>query len=92
LKDFADIKDFDPVFVFWTGVLKPYVGSILAIFVYAFLRSEFSPIKDVGPNLDQPQYAWWTIGFLSGFSERFTWDIISRSEGVLNKADGSDRK
>ena len=25
----------------------------------------------------------WVIGFLSGFSERFTSDIISRDEGVL---------
>jgi len=25
----------------------------------------------------------WAIGFLSGFSERFTFDIISRDEGVL---------
>lgn len=81
LREFSRLRDFDPIFLFWNGLLKPYVGIIFAIFVFAFLKSEFVPAVKLGSDTI---HIWWVVGFLSGFSERFTRDIISKSEGVLN--------
>lgn len=81
MREFSKLRDFDPIFLFWNGLLKPYVGIIFAIFVFAFLKSEFVPAVKLGSDTI---YVWWVVGFLSGFSERFTRDIISKSEGAFS--------
>ena len=80
MREFSKLRDFDPIFLFWNGLLKPYVGIIFALFVFAFLKSEFVPAVKLGSDT---VYVWWVVGFLSGFSERFTRDIISKSEGAI---------
>jgi len=82
-REFSKLRDFDPIFVFSNGLLKPYVGVLFAMFVYAFLASEFVPAVKVPDDGANAANLWWAVGFLAGFSERFTKDIISRSEHIL---------
>lgn len=81
MREFSKLRDFDPIFLFWNGLFKPYVGIIFGIFVFAFLKSEFVPAVKLGSDTI---YVWWVIGFMSGFSERFTRDIISKGEGAFS--------
>lgn len=81
LREFSRVRDFDPIFLFWNGLLKPYVGIIFAFFVFAFLKSEFVPAVKLTADTVP---VWWVVGFMSGFSERFTRDIISKGEGALS--------
>jgi hypothetical protein len=80
LHEFSKLRVFDPVFLFCNGLLKPYVGIILGIFVYALLKCGFIVVPGIEASA---QHVWYVLGFLSGFSERFTKDLISRGEGVL---------
>jgi hypothetical protein len=38
------------------------------------------------------KYILWVIGFLSGFSERFAWDFVQRTEGIASGNVGGDSK
>lgn len=85
LREFSTLRalcDFDPMFLFMNAALKPYVGIILGLFAYAVLKVDVLPLN---PALlgDKVTYTAWLIGFLSGFSERFARDIVSRGEGAL---------
>jgi hypothetical protein len=82
-REFSKLRDFDPIFVFSNGFLKPYVGVLFAMFVYAFLEAGFVPSLNIVGDGAKASYVWWAVGFLAGFSERFTKDIISRSENIL---------
>jgi hypothetical protein len=85
----AKIRDFEPLFLFWNAVSNPLVAIIFGVFVYSLLTSGLVPLeKNVLASLASGG-ALWAIGFLSGFSERFTSDIISRSEGVLGAGNRS---
>lgn len=77
----AKIRDFDPFLLFLNGLFNPIVGMIFATFVYAGLMSGVLE----GGIIDQMTTAQglWVIGFLTGFSERFTSDVIARAESAL---------
>lgn len=96
LREFSTLRalcDFDPMFLFMNAALKPYVGIILGLFAYAVLKVEVVPLD---PALlgDKGTYTAWLIGFLSGFSERFARDIVSRGEGALTgrTQEGTEQK
>ena len=36
-------------------------------------------------------YVLWVLGFLAGFSERFAWDFVDRTQGVASGGLGGDR-
>jgi hypothetical protein len=98
LGDFSRVRDIDPFAMFWTALLKPLIGVVLAIFILAVLASESINIAVVGKDplglenhYDKEHwghirvhtfYVLWVIGFLAGFSERFAWDFVQRSEGL----------
>ena len=73
---FANIRDFDPFLLLCNGLFNPIVGMIFATVVYAMLVSGVISVGITPPIL-------WMAGFLAGFSERFTNDIIESAEGVL---------
>ncbi len=79
----ARIRDFDPFLLFWNGLFNPIVGMIFATFVYAALKSGVVPLEAgiVAKMTSAPGL--WAIGFLTGFSERFTSDVIARAENAL---------
>ena len=83
LREFSKLREFDPVFLFLNALLKPALGIILGVFVYAFIKSGLVPLDLELLENETSLHLLWVIGFLSGFSERFTFDIISRGEGVL---------
>jgi hypothetical protein len=75
----TNIRDFDPFLLLWNGLFNPIVGMIFATFVYAMLVSQvisFGTTTVTSPCL-------WMVGFLAGFSERFTNDMITRAEDML---------
>ena len=89
LRAFSQLREFDPVFLFLNALLKPGLGVVLGVFAFAAFKAGWIPI-DPAILPDEPSiYALWAIGFLSGFSERFTSDIITRGEvmfGARKKA------
>jgi hypothetical protein len=79
--------------MFWTALLKPLIGVLLAIFILAAL---VGGVVNLGALLDGDAFAGygtdeglarqtihvlWVIGFLAGFSERFAWDFVDRAQG-----------
>ncbi len=93
LKEFSRLRDLDPFAMFWTALLKPLIGVLLAIFILAAL---FGGVVSLGALLDDNAFAGygtpdglaaqtihvlWVIGFLAGFSERFAWDFVDRARG-----------
>jgi len=92
LKAFSRVRDLDPFAMFWTALLKPLIGVLLAIFILAAL---FGGVVSLGTLLDDNAFAGygtadglapqtihvlWVIGFLAGFSERFAWDFVDRAQ------------
>jgi hypothetical protein len=82
LKSFSRLGDFDHVFLFTNALFKPFIGVIFGLFAYAFWLSGLLPLD---PKLiaNVSAHQLWVVGFLAGFSERFTQDLISRGEGIL---------
>ena len=78
---FYDVNDHRVLFL--TGFFKPIIGVIFSLFISALVMSGFIPLNMNGGN---DKYLFAIIGFLSGFSERFAKDIISKTEkSVLSK-------
>lgn len=75
---FYDIIDHRVLFL--TGFFKPVIGVFFAVFAAAFFMSGFIPIS-IKP--ESYKYFFASLGFLSGFSERFAKDIISRAEKTI---------
>ncbi len=92
LKEFSKVRDLDPFAMFWTALLKPLIGVVLAIFILAALYGEVVSLGALlGPGAfdgygsndlsRQTIHVLWVIGFLAGFSERFAWDFVDRAQG-----------
>lgn len=92
LKEFSKVRDLDPFAMFWTALLKPLIGVVLAIFLLAAIFGEvisfgalFGPDAFAGYGSNglprQTIHVLWVIGFLAGFSERFAWDFVDRAQG-----------
>ena len=78
---FYDVNDHRVLFL--TGFFKPIISVIFSLFISALVMSGFIPLNMNGGN---DKYLFAIIGFLSGFSERFAKDIISKTEkSVLSK-------
>jgi hypothetical protein len=78
---FYDVNDHRVLFL--TGFFKPIIGVIFSIFISALVMSGFIPLNI---NTENDKYLFAIIGFLSGFSERFAKDIISKTEkSILSK-------
>jgi hypothetical protein len=97
LNDFSRVRDLDPFAMFWTAMLKPLIGVVLAVFILATLEGRIITFSFLGPDLldaisagevgnnaTQALYIFWMLGFLAGFSERFAWDFVDRTEGAAS--------
>ncbi len=82
LKSFSRLGDFDHVFLFTNALFKPFIGVIFGLFAYAFWLSGLLPL-DPKLIVNVTVHQLWVVGFLAGFSERFTQDLISRGEGIF---------
>jgi hypothetical protein len=106
LQQFADVHDLDPFSMFWTAMLKPLIGVTVSLFLLAtlaggvvsfgFLGADPLQLSDSAGSVHQVKnqtlYVLWMLGFLCGFSERFAWDFVSRTEGVASGGASGDAK
>jgi hypothetical protein len=94
LREFSRVRDLDPFAMFWTALLKPLVGVVLALFILATLAGDVVSLGFLGadplglagtqPVAQKSWYILWVLGFLAGFSERFAWDFVDRAQGVAS--------
>jgi hypothetical protein len=99
LREFSAVRDLDPFAMFWTALLKPLIGVVLALFLLATLAGDVisfgflgnNPLElATGPNgtagtvKERTYYILWVLGFLAGFSERFAWDFVDRAQGAAS--------
>ena len=87
---FANLYIFDPILIFVNCLLKPLIGTALALTVYTIIASGLIQVKglsfDVSP--DGYRFIHWAFGFIAGFSERLAGDFIARAEGVVGRTSG----
>ena len=84
---FADLYIFDPLLVFVNSLLKPLIGTVLALTAYAILRAGIIEVKSISFDYASgPRFVFWAFGFIAGFSERLAGDFIARAEGVIGGA------
>lgn len=107
LNEFSRVRDLDPFAMFWTAMLKPLIGVILSVFILAALEGDvvsFAFLKDplttlstiplTAPLTDSALkvlYVLWVLGFLAGFSERFAWDFVGRTQGVASGSPSGEK-
>jgi hypothetical protein len=104
LNEFSRVRDLDPFAMFWTAMLKPLIGVVLAVFILAtlegnilsfgFLPSAWFVALSKAPQSDdaiKALYILWVFGFLAGFSERFALDFVGRAQSVASGNPGGDK-
>ena len=86
LRDLAEPDDFNPRLLLLSAYFKPFIGVIVAIFVYAALKSGIiSSSFLTGASTDQMQNGiHWVISFICGFSERFAIGLVGNIEKRLD--------
>ncbi len=77
IQNFESLKNTDPTILFLVGLFKPIIGVVFALFVLAVLRSSVLPVKIDTTN---EYYFFAALAFVSGFSERFAQDMVTRAE------------
>jgi hypothetical protein len=102
LREFSRVRDLDPFAMFWTALLKPLVGVVLAVFILATLAGDVVSLGFLGADplglkdgaqavAHKTWYILWVLGFLAGFSERFAWDFVDRAQGVASGSAGAPK-
>lgn len=83
--DFADEDKFSPYFA---GLFRPIIGISFALFIFSAIEAGIITI-----NLDESKKIYFIIAlsFVSGFSERFAQDVITRIEGTYGRPIGEKR-
>ena len=80
LQEFEPLKKTDASILFLTGFFKPIIGTAFALFVFSALKSGWIPVNP-------PESTWYyffpALAFISGFSERFAKDMITRAEDKM---------
>jgi len=91
---FAELYIFDPFLIFVNSLLKPLIGTALALTMYAFLKSGLVEVNGLtlAPSADGYRYVFWAFGFIAGFSERLAGDFIARAETVVGRGVGRGEK
>jgi hypothetical protein len=73
--------------IFWLGAFRPVIGAIFASAVYFALESDFIQLGTITQQNTFTFYAF--VGFLGGFSERFTHVIFGEAELTVAEALGA---
>jgi len=81
LQDFSQMNNTSVLF--FTGCVRPLIGIGFAIFIYGLLESRMLPVNYM--DCKSKYFAYLSISFLAGFSERLGTSIASKSEGMLVK-------
>lgn len=70
--------------LFWLGAFRPFIGAIFASVLYFALESDFVSLGTLSQQDTFTFYAF--VGFLAGFSERFTHVIFGQAELTVASA------
>jgi len=73
--------------IFWLGAFRPVIGAIFASALYFALESDFIQLGTITQQNTFTFYAF--VGFLAGFSERFTHVIFGEAELTVAEALGA---
>jgi len=73
--------------LFWLGAFRPVIGAIFASVLYFALESDFIQLGTISQQSTFTFYDF--VGFLAGFSERFTHVIFGQAELTVAEALGS---
>jgi hypothetical protein len=79
---YANLRHIDLVLLFWTAFSKPFLGVIFSMMIFFMFNATMVTATD-NKTSDNILYFWVVAGFLSGFSERFATDLISRAEAAV---------
>jgi hypothetical protein len=84
LSDFEGSTQKSRQLIVMTGAMLPLVGGTFAAVTYALFASGIINFQFAGnaPQTIDPRF-FWVIGFLSGFSERFTTGLLVRAEPLV---------
>ena len=86
LRDLAEPDDFNPRMLLLSAYFKSFIGVIIAIFVYAALKSGvISSSFLTSASTDHMQNGiYWVVSFICGFSERFANGLGGNAEKQLD--------
>jgi hypothetical protein len=88
LSDFAETRRKSREFLWSTGFSLPFVGLVFALVTSALFSSHMINIGMSGTLTETADYGfsfYIVIGFLSGFSERFTRGLLGAAENTLTQ-------
>ena len=88
LPEFEILKGRSRTFLIALGVTQPIIGGIFAFVVGALFSAKIIDIS-VGGASDLSTWFYVVIGFLAGFSERFTRNLLNVAESHLGGPTGS---
>jgi hypothetical protein len=87
LNSYYSIVSYNPGLVFANGFFRPIIALAMSVAVLAILLSKVVTVQGLPLNPIEDSasyYAIWVIGFLSGFSERFAGDLVTRAGGIFS--------
>jgi hypothetical protein len=95
LSEFEVATRRSPQFLMMTGFMLPLVGAVFAsvscaLFASGIINFDFAATDHAG-TLSNPHF-YIVIGFLSGFSERFTRGLLGRAEDLVTAANKTEVK
>ena len=90
LSEFETTKGRSQMFLVLTGATLPLVGGVFGAFVAALLSAKVVNIQ-IGGTEAQNTWLYVVLGFLSGFSERFSRGFISIAEDRLGPGGASSQ-
>ena len=87
LESYASLADMDVRLLWLIGAVKPVMGVVLALFVFAVLQSKILPLSfDESP---QTLFTFVAVAFVAGFSERFSRVVAAKVEARLIGPEGA---
>ena len=87
LPDFESLKDKSRIFLRALGGTQPVIGGIFAFVLGALISAKIINIS-VGGSSDLSPWLFVVLGFLAGFSERFTRNLLHVAESHFGGATG----
>lgn len=82
IRDFSDLRGEYASTLYFTGFTKPLIGGLFSLFVLTLISSEILPLNY--SLIEGKAFHFFSaISFVTGFSERFARDLISRTEEVF---------
>jgi|GEM_PF-5485507 len=86
VKKFVNTPTFSAVLIYFCVLTKPFIAAMFAILAYTVMKAGLVSFLGVDVHSTTTPYVAWTVGFLSGFSERLAQDFVVRAGGTLGES------